>query len=299
MWRITVEQVPERAVARFETALEPLSQSVSALEKTPGLWRVVGVCNQTPDRSHVDVLIALAAAAAEIAPPSVAIEPIVQQDWVAHGMRDLHPLRIGRFFVYGSHRSQPVPPGLVGLEINASMAFGTGHHASTAGCLLAFSRQSNLRPRRVLDMGCGSAVLAIAAAKLWRAQVLAVDVDPDAVAESVVNARSNGVAQLVKPVLANGYASPAIVRADPFDLIVSNILARPLKRMARQLAGTLAPGGRAVLSGFIRRDAADVLALHKAFGLIMHARIEAEGWTTLILRKTDPATDVRNAHVSG
>lgn len=123
------------------------------------------------------------------------------------------------------------------------MAFGTGHHASTAGCLLAFSRQTNLRPRRVLDMGCGSAVLAIAAAKLWRAQVLAVDVDPDAVAEAAHNARSNGVAHLVKPVLANGYTTPEVMRAGPFDVIVSNILARPLKRMARHLAGALAPGG--------------------------------------------------------
>jgi ribosomal protein L11 methyltransferase len=220
--------------------------------------------------------------------PEVTIEPLPERDWLAENRERFAPFRIGRFLVREPADETPVPPGLITLRIETATAFGSGRHGSTEGCLWALQTLRGRRIRRPLDLGCGSGILAIAAAKLWRAPVLASDVDPRAVAVARENARLNGVGHLVRVVIADGYGSPVIAARRPFDLVLCNILARPLKRMAGDLARHLAPGGIAVLAGLLAGDGNDVLAAHRAVGLELQRKIDLEGWRTLVLRRAPP-----------
>jgi ribosomal protein L11 methyltransferase len=286
-WQSAVT-VPAPAVAAFAAALEEIGDAVVSLESADGTWRVAALSNDRPDPVRVRLVVALAAAAAGIPAPPPVIEPVADRDWRIEGFRLLPAVRAGRFFVRGGHVREPVPFGAIGIRLEASLAFGSGHHASTAGCLAALSALAHRPVRRLLDMGCGSGILAIAAARLWRARVIAADIDADAVAETAANARLNGVAPLVRPVVADGYRSPPIRHAGPFDVIAANILAHPLVRMAADLAAALGPGGRAVLAGFMARDAARVRSAHAAFGLRLERALDVDGWTTLTLVASGP-----------
>jgi len=184
-----------------------------------------------------------------------------------------------------------MPAGATGLQIDAATAFGTGDHASTRGCLLALDRIARRRRfRRVLDVGTGTGILAIAAAKTWRRRVFAVDIDGNAVAVARVNLRRNGVAKEVGLAWSRGYRSRAVARHSPADLVLANILAGPLALMARDLAGALAPGGFAVLSGILAEQANLVLAAHRAQRVYLRRRIAIDGWHTLVLGRS--ASDV-------
>lgn len=283
-WRITV-RVPACAVPGCMAALEPFGRSVLSLETPDGGWEVQAIAAARPPAAALDLALALAAAAAGVPQPATEIAPLAQRDWVADGLQQLPPVRVGRFFVYGRHVRVPVPPGCIGLVIDAGLAFGSGHHASTLGCLAAFSSLRGAGGARALDVGCGSGILAIAVAKALRIPVLACDTDPAAVAETLGNARRNGVAPLVRCTRADGYAAPLVRSRRPFDLIFANILAWPLVRLAPALAAHLAPDGRAVLAGFLERDAARVLAAHRAHGLRLERTIVLDGWATLVLVK--------------
>ncbi len=230
-----------------------------------------GASRDCPGANPIDaalgIALALAAACHGARPPEARIEHLASRNWLAANLAQFPSFGIGRFFVYGSHITERVPIGRIGLLVDAGTAFGSGRHASTAGCLTALDDLSRRRFRRPLDMGCGSGILAIAIAKLWRAPVLAADADGEAVAVTRQNARLNGVGDRVRAIRADGYHAPGIRAARPFDLIVCNILARPIKRMAAGLARGLQPGGVAVLSGFLERDAGGVLFAHRASGL--------------------------------
>lgn len=278
-------RVPQPAAAAFAAALEPLAQSVLAREADGGAWEVAAIATTRPPSAALDLALALAAAACGVAVPAVTIVPLIEQDWVAEGLKSLPPLAIGRFFVFGRHVRAPVPLGCIGLAIEAGLAFGSGHHASTAGCLEALSALRGRHVARVLDVGCGSGILAIAAAKLLRVPVVAADIDPAAVAETAANARRTGAAPLVRAVVADGYAARLIRERAPYDLIFANILARPLRRLAPALARHLAPGGRAVLSGFLERDAPRVLAAHRAHGIRLDRTLVTDGWVTLVVAR--------------
>lgn len=284
LWRIGL-RVPEPAVALFVAAIEPFAQSVSCSEAGDGAWEVCAIAAARPPADRLDLALALAAAASGVPVPAAGVAPLAERDWVADGLRQLPPVRIGRFFVYGRHVREKAPRGCIGLAIEAGLAFGSGHHASTLGCLAALSV---LRPgtiRRALDLGCGSGILAIACARALRIPVLAADIDPAAVAETLAGARRNGVAPRIRAVRADGFASPVIRRHGPFDLIFANILARPLRRLAPGLAAHLAPGGRAVLGGFLERDAGRVLAAYRARGLRLACTHVDDGWVTLVLAR--------------
>lgn len=214
----------------------------------------------------------------------VALLPDV--DWIKLSQEGLPPVRAGRFFVYGAHDAGMVPHGVIPIKIEAGLAFGTGHHETTALCLHVLSEISKRRRfANVLDLGCGTGLLAIGAAKLWRKSVLASDIDPVAVEVTNENARANGEAPLIRALTADGLDHPALAAKAPYDLIIANILAGPLTRLAPAIARALAPGGMVVLSGLLQWQENLVLSFYRPHGLqLRNARREGV-WSALTLER--------------
>jgi ribosomal protein L11 methyltransferase len=264
--------------------LDDRAEAVSAFETAPAEWRIEAYPRTallTPDLS---ARLALAAAASGGELVEIVEEKLPDRDWLAENQLAFPPLRIGRFFVYGSHHRGGVPAGAIGIMLDAATAFGTGEHPSTRGCLMALAALAQQRGiAHPLDIGTGTGILAIAAAKLLRCRVLASDIDQRSVAVARHNVARNGVASLVRVGNAAGYRGNG-VRRRRHDLVLSNILARPLALLAADLARNLAPGGRAVLSGLLRRQEPIVLAPHRGLGIVLERRIVIDGWSTLILR---------------
>jgi ribosomal protein L11 methyltransferase len=279
-------RVPAAAVEIFEAALQALGGAV-ARDAGGGCAEVTleVYLREEPDRADLTVALDVAAAAAGVAPPPFVLEALPALDWVAESQKGLPPLRIGRFFVYAPHAEGERPASAIAIRIEAGRAFGTGHHESTRGCLLALDTLSQRdRPRASLDLGCGSGILAIAMAKLWRATVLACDIDPLAVAVTRANARLNGVAPLVRAVQGDGAARRSLMKQGAYDVMTANILAGPLAAMAGELRRALAPGGRLVLSGLLRGQVRAVLARYRARHLRLESRLVLGDWATLVLR---------------
>lgn len=263
--------------------LDPAPEGVGVVEIEDGWGRyeVAGYFAEPPDA----VGLALLAAAHRSA--EFAVSELPETDWVAHVRRDLAPVEAGRFFVYGSHDADRVPAGRVGLLIEAAMAFGTGHHGTTQGCLRALERLAAVRwePRRVADIGCGTAVLAMAAAKVWpRATVVASDSDPLAVEVAEANLRPNGLGGRVECLEAAGFAHPRLQALRPFDLVFANILKGPLIAMAPEMAESVKSGGFAVLSGILNGQADEIVDTYADRGFTVHDRSEIGEWTTVIFR---------------
>ncbi|MEQ8370864.1 MAG: 50S ribosomal protein L11 methyltransferase [Alphaproteobacteria bacterium] len=214
------------------------------------------------------------------------VEHLAARDWVAESNRRISPVQAGRFIVHGAATAVAVPVDGIEVIVEASLAFGTGEHASTRGCLLALDDLAGgAAPAAVLDMGCGSAILAIAAARLWPAPVLAVDNDPAALIVARQHLVANGVAERVRLAQASTYDDPVITGSAPFYLVVANILAGPLQTLARGLPAILGARGRIVLSGFTGDQAAAVLAAHRSLGMDLESRRDVDGWTSLVLRR--------------
>lgn len=285
-WIVELETSGE-AAATFSAALAGLGHAVTEFETSPGgPWRVELYCPTMPDRPALVAAVALAAAAAGAPEPDFAVRPLPARDWLAENRASFQPLRAGRYFIHPTDFAGRPPAGSLALALDAATAFGTGGHGTTRGCLMALDGLARRRkPRRILDMGCGSGILAIAAAKTWRRPVLAVDIDAEAVRVAGANARRNGVATLVRAIRADGFANTAISRRAPFDLILANILARPLVAMAPALARRLAPGGVAVLSGLLVEQETQLLAAYRAQRLRFVRRLILEGWCTLVLAR--------------
>lgn len=213
-------------------------------------------------------------------------EVLPDVDWVARSLEGLKPVRAGRFLVHGAHDRQKRHAGDIAIEIEAGLAFGTGHHGTTAGCLAMLERVAiREKPRNALDLGTGSAVLAIALARLAHIPVLATDIDPVAVDVAAANARLNHAAGLVETVTAPGFHHPIFTARAPFDLIVANILARPLMKLAPEMAKYLTPGGSIVLSGILDRQRDAVVAAY-AGQQFRHVRTtHREGWVTIHMKR--------------
>ena len=263
---------------------ESLDDAVcAAFEGDSGQWQVAVHFATAPHEPAVRSLVALAAG--NEAAAALSIEEVVPADWVAESLAGLRPVRAGRFLVYGAHDRGSVKPNDIGIEIEAALAFGTGHHGTTRGCLLALdSLAKRLRAHRVLDVGTGSGVLAIAAAKIFRTRVTASDIDRVAIEAARANARLNRAGATIGFVRAAGTKARGIATAAPYDLIFANILLGPLLRLAVPLARLAAPGARMVLSGLLPAHANGVLAIYRAQGFTLERRIALEGWVTLVLR---------------
>jgi ribosomal protein L11 methyltransferase len=213
-------------------------------------------------------------------------EELPDIDWVAKSLEGLQPVRAGGFFVHGAHDRDRLADGDIGIEIEAGLAFGTGHHGTTAGCLETIAQVvADERPSNALDLGTGSAVLAIALAKLAGIPVLATDIDPVATEVAAGNTRLNGVADLVEAVTATGFDHPAFAQRAPFDLIVANILAGPLMDLASDMARFARPGGAVILSGILDRQEVAVLGAYTAQGFRHLGSLHREGWATIRLRR--------------
>ncbi|MGA0616651.1 50S ribosomal protein L11 methyltransferase [Paracoccus sp. KR1-242] len=260
---------------------EPVGSGVFEIEDGSDRWEVGLYFTESPD----EVALALMAAAWGADP--FVISELPEVDWVAHVKRELSPVEAGRFFVHGSHDADKVPEGSEGLLIEAAMAFGTGHHATTKGCLLALDRmiEAGEQPQRIVDVGCGTAVLAMAAARAFPVIVLAGDIDPVAVDVARANVIANGLDGRVECVEAVGFDHPLIESAAPFDLIFANILKQPLIDLVPDMARQLAPGGKAILSGILVTQADEVIAAYAAGGLPLDRRDDYGEWSTLVVHR--------------
>jgi ribosomal protein L11 methyltransferase len=291
-----IELITKRAeVERWSAALDALAIAIAAFEIVPGGdWRLEAYTLEAPDPDIVRAALLQAADGARVALPAYHIAPLPPVDWLAENQRDFPVQSIGRFFIYGSHHAQRVPAGRLGLLVDAATAFGSGEHATTRGCLAALDRLARRRRvRRPLDLGCGSGILAMALAKLTRRPVRAADIDPESVRVARDNAARNGVARLVRVARSDGYRARLVRDGRPYDAIVSNILAQPLCRFARDLRRHLAPGGAAVLSGLLVAQEAQVVAAHRRQGLALVRRTRRDGWSTLEFRRRPPTSPHR------
>ena len=280
--------VPGEALDHFEAALSSICRAVSFFheDEERDIWNIQGV----KERGTFEGELASALLVAEMLTgqtPEIARSLVPVGGWLARTKAAFPEQKIGeRFVVRGTHISAPDLPGRITLTLDAGLAFGTGEHNSTRGCLVALERIAKAhRKRRILDLGTGSGILAIAAAKLMHQSVLASDIDPRAARVANANAKLNGVAHLVHAIRADGWADKRIARGAPYDLVFANILARPLCAMAHQLADNMAPGGIAILAGLLTTQVNWVVSAHRRAGLRLERRLIDGAWSILILRK--------------
>jgi ribosomal protein L11 methyltransferase len=257
--------------------LEPMAITINETDEARGLWEVVLYFGERQDVEDAQSMLGIS---------GTVIAPVPDQDWVRQSLEGLAPVAAGRFFLHGSHDRHRRRPGGIPLEIDAGLAFGTGHHGTTEGCLLALDAILKRRhPKHILDVGCGTGVLAIAAARATGRPALASDVDPEAVRVTLGNARLNGAAPMIRSITAAGLKHPVIVASAPYDLIFANILARPLVALAQNLSAALAPRGSLILSGLTLEQMRWIEATYVSRGLALARRITRGNWATLVFTK--------------
>jgi len=283
--------VPAMALEHFEAALGSVCRAVSFFhDEDNDLWDIQGV----KERGVFEDELVSALAVAEMLTghtPVITRALVPVGGWLARTKQAFPEQFIGkRFAIRGTHVSAPPVAGKITITLDAGLAFGTGEHNSTRGCLVALERVAR-RPKKILDLGTGSGILAIAAARRWHRNVLATDIDPRAARVAAANARLNGVGARIQAIKADGWMDKTIRRNAPYDLVFANILARPLCAMAHELAANLQPGGTVILAGLLAVQANWVLSAHRRAGLVLQSRIDDGAWTILVLR-----TKVVNYH---
>lgn len=263
--------------ARF--GIDPLAVTVNETDEARALWNTVAYFSDETSAAHARTILNL---------PEAEIAAVPDVDWVRRSLEGLAPVTAGRFFLHGSHDRDKRRAGGHSFEIDAGTAFGTGHHGTTAGCLLILdSLLKHSRPKRIFDLGCGTGVLAIAAAKATKAKVLATDIDAEAVRVTRLNALLNGLGPHIEAITAAGLHHPVIRQHGPFDLIFANILARPLASLAHGLSALVNPGGLLVLSGLTRDHARWISACYRARGLVPSQTVKIENWVALAMLRPE------------
>ncbi|MDQ0471612.1 50S ribosomal protein L11 methyltransferase [Labrys wisconsinensis] len=285
--RIVTDEARARRIADLlGESFDPAETAVAAFEREDGTpkppWLVEVYFRTEPNRPAVTDLIRLAAGT----DVDVAYDAFGEKDWVAASLEGLAPVVAGRFTIHGSHDRARVKRNSIGIEIEAALAFGTGHHGTTRGCLLALDDLlKRRRPRRPLDIGTGTGVLAIAAARALHRRVLASDIDPQAIATARNNIRFNRAGAYVAAIVARGTTAQRMQREKPYDLVFANILLGPLARLAAPMGKLLAPGATVILSGLLHAHANAALAAYRAQGLSLVKRYRLDEWTTLVLQR--------------
>ncbi|MCE2576496.1 50S ribosomal protein L11 methyltransferase [Komagataeibacter sp. FNDCR2] len=279
--------VPPDAVEPYESALSTVCTTIGIFEvdDSQTLWRVEGVKDTGSGEDELRAALILAALTSGV-DAELERSHTESEGWLARTYESFPEQLAGRrFAIRGTHLERAGRPQRITITLDAGVAFGSGEHGSTRGCLRALEMIACRNPRRILDLGCGSGILAMAAAALLHRPVLATDIDPWSVRVTRRNAAMNGLATLVDCHLGNGWATPAIRRHAPYDLVFANILARPLCAMAVDLAHNLMPGGTAILAGLLNTQVRMVLAAHRRHGLVLERHLREGDWATLILRK--------------
>jgi ribosomal protein L11 methyltransferase len=278
--------VPEEALPFYEQALLSICPTVGFFrDEDEGPWRLEAVkpVGDRDDELATNLMLAAALSGYDIPLERQATEA---DGWLARNLEQFPELLIGqRFAIRGTHETAPPVRGRLTLTVDAGLAFGSGEHGSTRGCLRALEHIAYRKPRAILDLGTGSGILAMAAAKLLHRPVIATDIDPWSVRVTQQNAALNGVAKLIRPALADGWKTRATSAGAPYDLVFANILARPLCAMSYALAQHLKPGGYAILAGLLATQERMVLAAHRRQGLVLDTRFPEGQWTALLLRK--------------
>ena len=283
--RLSCDEPTARRLAAFlGESLDAVDAACAAFEDDAGRWQVAVHFRNAPDEGGLRDLVKLAAGKA--AADALSIERIPASDWVAQSLAGLKPVRAGRFVVHGAHDRANLRANDIGIEIEAALAFGTGHHGTTRGCLLALDQLTKRRRAlNALDIGTGTGVLAVGAARLLRTRVAAGDIDPIAVHAARANARLNHAASMITFVRAAGVRAQAIRARGPYDLIFANILMGPLTRLAVPVRRLVAPGAHVVLSGLLPSHANTIVGIYSAQGLVLERRIILEGWATVVMRR--------------
>lgn len=268
----------------FEEALSEIASAVLTMmiEKgeNKGLWELQAIFEGKPDAGELDFVMTQASSMVGIEKPKIQINPMENKNWLLECYQSFKPLSIGKYYIYGSHIDEQVPEGMIALQIDAATAFGTGEHQTTHGCLTALN-ELDFVPNKVIDVGCGSGILSMAYAKTFNKEVDAVDIDPESVRVATENAKINGLSGIMNVWLSNGYQDVK----DTYDLVLCNILARPLMDMAGDLKDHLNEGGIAILSGFLNRQERWVLKAHTDIGFKFIKRYRVNGWSTLVIQK--------------
>ena len=283
------EETLERAGVILSDVLYPPSDAISLTKADPTVsdaisdWRLEAFFTEMPIIEAITDLLD----AQDIGLAAPMLEEVPAIDWVAHALEGLGIVRAGRFLLYGLHDADKVAAeqNAIPIRIDANQAFGTGHHPTTAGCLELLDRLAGIAPKKILDLGCGSAVLAIAAAKLWNRQVLASDIDETSTVIARENVALNGVADLVDVVIADGFASTEIKRRTPFDFVFANILAGPLVEFAPEIAKRLSVSGRVMLAGLMKHQEERVTNAKQQAGFRLLNRLDHETWPVLLFVK--------------
>ncbi len=277
------DEAAANALAGLLDALDPKPTTIGVAEVQQGApqWEVSGYFSESPDAAGLALLAKLHDA------PDFAVSELDDRDWVAEAQRELAPVQAGRFVIHGSHDRGRAGSQKVRLEIEAAMAFGTGHHATTQGCLIMLDQlaKRGLVARKVADIGSGTGVLAMGAASIWPIRAIASDIDPVATQTAAANVAANGLRDRVTCVTAKGFRHPTLRNHARYDLILANILAGPLKRLAPDVLRFLAPGGIAILSGLLAQQSANVEAVYRGWGFSRVDKLVIGEWATLALRK--------------
>lgn len=290
LWRIDF-RVPKEHHVAFEDVLEPYCLALSSFEdeKTRD-WKIEGYTAAEPDSVGITAKLETLATNSGIAKPKVYYDLMPPKNWLAENLMDFPPLQVGRYYIHGTHVEPKALGGLIELVLDSGSAFGSGEHATTEGCLRAMERLARkFQFNTILDMGCGSGILSMAAAKTWARPIIASDIDDESTRVTNANAKQNRLKHLIKATTGDGYASNLVRSNGPYDLIVCNILANPLIQMAGDLDKHLSKDrsrpAYAVLSGLLERDANRVIAAHRARGLKLDQKLVINGWVILVMKR--------------
>jgi ribosomal protein L11 methyltransferase len=298
IWKITIISQPSFLPSLEEIMLASTPEnypSITAfeIEDNPDFKIVEVYFNVEPDINAIESSISEMAKIFNIEPPKCDMNRMEDKDWVTESQKLLKPIEAGCFYLYGSHDAQSIPPNKVSILMEAGQAFGTGSHETTNGCLLAINRLADeVSPEKILDMGCGSGILAIAMAKVWKSKIVASDIDPIATETTLENLKSNSINTIdinadesgVATIISDGFEDDAITKNGPFDLIVANILAEPLQELAPDIVKNLKKDGLLILSGLLKIQDVAVRNAYEKFNLSVCESYPINEWQTLVLK---------------